>query len=290
MQLRDSPAFREPLPGRLADTSDQFPWQPVVRRGSQEQGVRQGAARSRQGARSSARRGLRTSESKRLVTAFSQKLHVQEIIETLPKPEKELLEVISKNCQESYTSHHTAAHAAMEVDPEQPEAAPQSSSPSVSASSVTRRPLRRSKRKLEESGTRGMRSLSPRDRATLLRPYGALNVDKLDTEELASIQTSRRRGGGCSCRDGCVSAACECARNSITCHLEWAGFPCACLATCANPWGRRVFDHVAVALHFINTMFTAEGVMEITEREESVPSVPAMEEEEEPVPAKKMRR
>ena len=47
MQLRDSPAFREPLPGRLADTSDQFPWQPVVRRGSQEQGVRQGA-RSRQ--------------------------------------------------------------------------------------------------------------------------------------------------------------------------------------------------------------------------------------------------
>ena len=155
MQLRDSPAFREPLPGRLADTSDQFPWQPVVRRGSQEQGVRQGA---RQGARSSARRGLRTSESKRLVTAFSQKLNVQEIIETLPKPEKELLEVISKNCQESYTSHHTAAHAAMEVDPEQPEAAPQSRSPSVSASSVTRRPLRRSKRKLEESGTRGMRS------------------------------------------------------------------------------------------------------------------------------------
>ena len=151
MQLRDSPAFREPLPGRLADTSDQFPWQPVVRRGNQEQGVRQGA-------RSSARRGLRTSESKRLVTAFSQKLHVQEIIETLPKPEKELLEVISKNCQESYTSHHTAAHAAMEVDPEPPEAAPQSSSPSVSASSVTRRPLRRSKRKLEESGTRGMRS------------------------------------------------------------------------------------------------------------------------------------
>ena len=45
-----------------------------------------------------------------------------------------------------------------------------------------------------------------------------------------------------------------------------------------------------MALHFINTMFTAEGVMEITEREESVPSVPAMEEEEEPVPAKKMRR
>ena len=42
---------------------------------------------------------------------------------------------------------------------------------------------------------------------------------------------------------------------------------CSCLATCANPLGRRVFDHLAVALHFINTMFTAEGVMDLGEEE-----------------------
>ena len=94
----------------------------------------------------------------------------------------------------------------------------------------------------------------------LLRAEGVTSSGRGD---IPDIQASRERTTGCRCRDGCVSA-CECGRNNIPCQTEYAGFPCSCLATCNNPAGRRVFDNVAVALHFINTMVTVEGVMDIS--------------------------
>ena len=258
LKLRDSPAFRDSLPKSYFETSDKFPWQPHKMTSRGQPGR--------------PRRSLRNTESKGLASAFSQKLKVQDIIETLPKPEKKLLNAMSQNCLISYNNYHKSSGMDVDTNFDKEEFNSNSSSPSVSSSS--RQPLRRSKRKLEESGTRGMKVLSARDRMTLLRPYGVNHVAKEDTKEIVDIQTSRETGGGCSCQDGCISSKCECQSNNITCHLEYAGFPCSCLSTCGNPMGRRVFDHVAVALHFINTMFTAEGVMDISDQDAEVMQSP----------------
>ena len=258
-QLRRSGAFTNnnpgPSPSKLLKPG--FPWEPET---PEIKTVNQ------------KRRVLRSSErDKKLITEFSKKLNVQEIIETLPKPEQALLDAISKNCLESYNKHHTTSSQsdtgcdpAELSSPERPAVMTPASTVMTPAST---RVLRRSKRRLEESGTRGMRHLSARDRISLLRQGGVGGGGREESEEISRIQDSRSRGGGCECEDGCQPRTCECHLNSIPCHLEWAGFPCSCLATCANPLGRRVFDHLAVALHFINTMFTAEGVMDLGEEE-----------------------
>merc|ERR1712126_569792 len=179
MKLRDSPAFRDTIPKSYVDTSEKFPWQPDK-------------VTTFRGSPGRPKRNLRNAESKGLANAFSKKLNVQEIIETLPKPEKKLLNAMSKNCLISYNNYHKSS--SMDVDAEfvKEEFSSTSSSPSVSSSS--RQPLRRSKRKLEESGTRGMKVLSARDRMTLLRPYGVNHVAKEDTEEIVEIQASRGTG------------------------------------------------------------------------------------------------
>ena len=180
-KLRKSPAFSNSLPDCYMESSDKFPWQP-----------QSGASICPPQKPQSRTRSTR-SDSKRLARAFSEQLNVQEILETLPKPEKRLLNEISKNCLKSYNDYHKISQ--MQVDEEEPSSQLPSSSFSVlsSRSSSSKTPLRRSKRKLEESGTRGMKMLSVRDRMTLLRPYG-VHPDKSTSEELTQIQMSRQTG------------------------------------------------------------------------------------------------
>jgi len=244
-RLRQSPAFRVSIPQSYPDSGDKFPWRPVP-----ELPLTPNTR-------------LRSSRSKGLASAFSQQLHVQEILQSLPKPEKHLLRELSENCLNSYNNYHQTQMQTDFIDT----TSDTLHSPSAKLFS-SKRNLRSRKRKIEETGTRGMKVLSLRDRMTLLRPYGVPQFDKTDCDELVEIQTSRENGGGCNCRDGCQPSTCSCHANNITCHVEFAGFPCTCMTTCANPMGRKVFDHVAVALHFINTMFNVDGVMKISQSSE----------------------
>ena len=196
-----------------------------------------------------------------LAAAFSTQLRVEDIVDTLPKPSDRLLSDFTSHCSQSFNNYHKSRQSLTEEEEEQQKLPPETSPP------YSRLHLRRSKRRLEtEVG--GVRPLSARDRQVLLRSQGVAGSDREAGGEITDIQTSRQTSSGCSCSDGCLSD-CECSRNNISCQLEHAGFPCSCLATCSNPNGRRVFDNVAVALHFINTMFNVEGVMDISASDHS---------------------
>jgi len=246
-KLRSSPAFQRDLPPGYLGTRSDFPWQPV-----------------------------------REAEAFSSQLSVEDIIETLPQPEHQMLSDISSNCTQSFSEYHQSLHprTATEEDSEyhqslHPRTATEEEHQVGLKSSVScRLPLRRSSRKLEEVGG-GLRLLSAKARQLLLRSKGVLPRHRTEGCEISDIQASREASTGCRCTDGCNSGNCECTRNNIPCHLEYRGFPCSCLATCNNPSGRRVFDNVAVAVHYINTMVSVGGVMDITDRSQ---------------PAKKRRR
>ena len=240
------PALQRRLPLSYTKTSAEFPWKP------------QPVVATRNPGRS--RRPQRREEGG-LARAFSTRLSVQEleeIMETLPRPENQ--RSLSTNCVRSFTDYHRSLQPLSPSDKEEEEEEEvQSSLP------VTRRKMSRRSRKVEETGGRGgLRLLTARDRHVLLRSGGVASTDRQAGGEITTIQASRQTPG-CSCSDGCGSAGCECRRNNIPCHREYSGFPCACTVSCSNPSGRRVFDDLAVSLHFINRMFTVEGVMDITD-------------------------
>ena len=237
------PSLQRRLPLSYSKTSAEFPWrpQPVATRSHQRR------------------------EEGGLARAFSTRLSVQEleeIMETLPRPENQ--RSLSTNCVRSFTDYHRSLQSLSTPEKEK-EQEVQSSLP------VTRRKLGRRARKVEETGGRGgLRLLTARARHLLLRSGGVTSTDRQVGGEINTIQASRLTSG-CSCSDGCQSAGCECRRNNIPCHREYSGFPCACTVTCCNPSGRRVFDDLAVSLHFINTM-VREGVMDITDSNGQQPS------------------
>ena len=198
-----------------------------------------------------------------LASAFSAQLSVEDTRRTLPLPPSPLLSHFSSSCSRSFRDYHQALQSV-------PDQGREPDTGQVVSSALTR--LSRRKRKVEEEGE-GVRLLSAKDRRVLLRSQGVVHSGRAEGEEITEIQTSRETNTGCSCRDGCQPGTCECSRNNISCHSEYAGFPCACLTTCNNSAGRKVFDNVAVALHFINTMVAVEGVMDISRDPDHGPPV-----------------
>eukprot|EP00092_Neocalanus_flemingeri_P007011 GFUD01007572.1.p1 GENE.GFUD01007572.1~~GFUD01007572.1.p1 ORF type:complete len:625 (+),score=133.90 GFUD01007572.1:154-1875(+) len=207
---------------------------------------------------------LKNSESQGLARAFSKKLHVnlEELVDQLPKPRKKLVLAISRNCLRSFHRYHRAFN--LENNNAVSEAPNILAKPKERGSNTNLK----NARKMEECGTRGLKPLTPKARLSLLRPYGILNLDRAESEEIRDIQESREHCG-CSCRGECLPDSCECAENGIECQVEGPdrpGFPCPCGPGCGNPVGRNVFDDIGVSLHFIDTMMNMEGVLDISDR------------------------
>merc|ERR1740128_165840 len=114
-----------------------------------------------------------------------------------------------------------------------------------------------------ECGTRGLFVISSRSRKSMLKSAGVRDPDPVEAMELKFLRQSRQRCG-CSCNSGCRPGVCECVDSGVECQEERPGFPCACTAAaCTNPAGSKQFNPTEVKMHFVQTMFTAQGAFTI---------------------------
>lgn len=235
--------------------------------------------------------------SKRLSKAFTTtNLKVQSSAsltpgDLLPKPNQKLTSSITTSCLKSFQNFHESPESkAVEFEISEDNDLPVPR-PKFARSNSKKLPLQRpppeevslqrgssvSKKKPKKkgaSGTRGMTPLAERARVSLLRSHGVQVLQgRAEQEELELLRESREKCG-CSCVGDCEPETCECALNGIECQVERDGFPCACGPACANPEGRREFDETEVSLHYINTMMTARGVMDLmASSQESLTSI-----------------
>jgi len=205
--------------------------------------------------------------------------------EPLPKPSRKLASSITTSCLKSFQEFHISPESKIvtEVDEENDLPVPRpkfARSNSKKFHKPAEVPLERgssiSKKKPAKKGACGTRGLTPlgeRARVSLLRSHGVQNLQgRAEQEELDVLRESREKCG-CSCVGPCQPLTCQCALAGIECQVEREGFPCSCGPSCENPEGRREFDETEVSLHYINTMMSMRGVMDVqTSSQESLVS------------------
>merc|ERR550532_3951123 len=198
--------------------------------------------------------------------------------EPLPKPSRKLVSSITTSCLKSFQEFHISpeskAVAAEEVEEEEHDLPVPRPTFARSNSKKFQKPVKvplergssigkKKSAKKGASGTRGLTPLGERARVSLLRSHGVQNLQgRAEQEELDVLRDSREKCG-CSCVGACQPQTCQCALAGIECQVEREGFPCSCGPQCANPEGRREFDETEVSLHYINTMMSMRGVMEV---------------------------
>lgn len=197
--------------------------------------------------------------------------------EPLPKPSRKLVSSITTSCLKSFQDFHISPESKVVAEAEEEEEHDLPVPRPAFARSNSKKfqkpvevPLERGssigKKKSSKkgaSGTRGLTPLGERARVSLLRSHGVQNLQgRAEQEELDVLRESREKCG-CSCVGACQPQSCQCAINGIECQVEREGFPCSCGPQCANPEGRREFDETEVSLHYINTMMSMRGVMDV---------------------------
>ncbi|KAL3310507.1 cysteine-serine-rich nuclear protein [Cichlidogyrus casuarinus] len=105
-----------------------------------------------------------------------------------------------------------------------------------------------------------LNAISLKKRKLLLKKAGVPSIDDEEKDECERIRQSRTVCG-CDCPNGlCYPSTCQCALNGISCQVDRASFPCACMLPngCANPLGRIKFDQNKARTHYLHTRMRLE--------------------------------